>query len=409
MGLIAGRGVGEEEPAATHSGRETSETMENRVSGVAGPGPEDFQRRLERARELMMQEKLDALFVETGTTQAYFTGVEWWPSERVFGVVIPRRGAPAYVAPAFEEGRARESIAVGEELRCWQEDESPYRLIGGILEDRGIRAGRLGVDPDLRYFVLRGLQEGTAAEVVDGAAVVHGCRGHKNAREIGWMRLANSITQAAIARAMAGLRPGMVQEEAAAAVREAHQAQGAPPGWALVLFGPNAAFPHGTEANYQLQEGDVVLMDCGTAVHGYGSDITRTAVFGRPPSDRQQRIGELVRKAQEAARRSARPGVACGTVDAAARRVIEEGGFGPGYRYFTHRLGHGIGMDGHEWPYLVRGSSIPLEPGMTFSDEPGIYVVGELGVRLEDIIHITPEGCEYLSEPVESLPVVVPG
>lgn len=407
--LMAGAGVVGAGALLGVPGRTATEEtgLPNRVDDLEPPDREDFRRRLDRVRNLMAEGEVDALFVEAGASLSYFTGVRWGRSERLFGVVVPRKGEIAYVAPAFEEGRARENLVVGSDLRVWQENESPYLVLREIAEDRGFSGGRIAVEPSTRYFVAKGIGEALpAASTVDGSSVVNGCRGRKDAKEIGLMRRANAVTQAAIARAVETCSPGMSQGELAAAVREAHVEQGAPPGWALVLFGPNAAFPHGTDASYRLGEGDVVLMDCGTSVHGYQSDITRTFVFGSEPSPRQKRIWDTVRTAQAEAYRAAEPGVPCGELDRIARKRVEDAGFGSGYELFTHRLGHGIGLEGHEWPYLVQDNDLPLAPGMTFSDEPGIYVVGELGVRIEDIIHVTSDGCEYLSEPVDELEVI---
>jgi Xaa-Pro dipeptidase len=211
------------------------------------------------------------------------------------------------------------------------------------------------------------------------------------------MRRANEITLAAHRAVFASLREGMTQAEASRLSAEAHRRLGVG-GGALVLFGADAAFPHGTTRPQPLRKGDVVLIDGGGRLLGYASDITRTAVFAAPPTARQRTIWDVVRRAQEAAFAAARPGVEAQAVDAAARRVVEEAGFGPGYRYFTHRVGHGIGMDGHEWTYLVRGNATKLRPGMCFSDEPGIYVPGELGIRHEDIIVITETGAENLTK-----------
>jgi Xaa-Pro dipeptidase len=219
----------------------------------------------------------------------------------------------------------------------------------------------------------------------------------KDAHELALMRRACEITVAAHRAVFASLKPGMTQAQVSALSAEAHKRLGVR-GGSLVLFGADAAFPHGTSKPQPLKAGDVVLIDGGCRLHGYASDITRTGVFAAPPSARQREVWEIVRRAQEAALRAARPGAECQAVDAAARRVIEDAGFGPGYKYFTHRLGHGIGMDGHEWTYLVRGNTTRLRPGMCFSDEPGIYLYGELGIRHEDIIFITEDGADNMTK-----------
>ena len=283
-------------------------------------------------------------------------------------------------------------------MRAWEEDESPFALVAAILADRGLRtAARRHRGDAALHLRPRDRRRGARGRGFEPAtAVTAGCRMIKDAHEIALMRRANEITVRAHRAVFASLREGMTQSEASALSADAHRRLGIR-GGSLVLFGPDAAYPHGTTQPRPLRRGDVVLIDGGGRLHGYASDITRTGVFGAEPTARQRAIWDAVRRAQQAAFEAARPGVEAQAVDAAARRVIEEAGFGPGYRYFTHRVGHGIGMDGHEWTYLVKGNRTRLRPGMTFSDEPGIYVKGELGVRHEDIIVITETGAENLT------------
>jgi len=268
--------------------------------------------------------------------------------------------------------------------------------VAGALEDRGVATGRVGIEETMPFAFSDGIaQAAPAARLTSGTTVTAGCRMVKDAHERALMHRASEITRRAHRAVFASLREGTTVEEVRAWCAAAHRQLGVR-GGALVLFGEDAAFPHGTATPQVLSPGDVVLIDGGGSLHGYSSDITRTGVFGAPPTDRQRQIWDLVRKAQAAAFEAARPGVECQAVDAAARRVIEEGGFGPGYRYLTHRLGHGIGLDGHEWPYMVRGNTTKLAAGMTFTDEPGIYIPGELGIRHEDTLIVTEEGCENL-------------
>jgi Xaa-Pro dipeptidase len=353
--------------------------------------------RLRRAQRLLAETGLDAMVLGVGTSLAYFTGAEWGPSERFFGAVVTREGDPAWVTPAFEKARALEQVQIGSDVRAWEEHESPFALVAGILRDRRA-TGRVGMEEYLPFTFAHEI--GTAlpgTRVVPATPVTAGCRVIKDAHEIALMRRANEITLRAHRAVFQSLREGMTQSEASALSADAHRRLGIR-GGALVLFGPDAAFPHGTTKPRALQRGDVVLIDGGGRFHGYASDITRTAVFGAPPSDRQQRIWSVVRQAQEAAFQAARPGAEAQAVDAAARKVVDAAGFGPGYRQFTHRVGHGIGMEGHEWTYLVRGNRTPLRPGMCFSDEPGIYIPGELGIRHEDIIFITETGAENMTK-----------
>ncbi|MFZ2053059.1 MAG: Xaa-Pro peptidase family protein [Candidatus Aminicenantales bacterium] len=370
-------------------------SLQNRVAEVKPLTAEDYAARLERARRLIAGNKMDALFLEGGTNLAYFTKVNWWRSERTFGAVISLKRDPVWICPAFERKRAEELISRGQEIRTWEEHESPYALIGGIMKDLGAAGGRLGLDPSMRQFIYYGLCKDVASlEFVDGAAITEGCRGVKTAKEIAYMDLANKITKLAYREGFKQIREGMNPRDLAAAISAAHQKMGVSGGGGP-QFGPNTAFPHGSAAVRNLQTGDAVLVDGGCAVEGYRSDITRTVFFGRP-TGRQRQVWEAVRKAQSAALKAVRPGATCESVDAAARKVIEDAGFGPNYKYFTHRLGHGIGLEGHEYPYLVRGNTLKLEPGMTFSNEPGIYIYGEFGVRIEDCMVVTEDGGRIL-------------
>jgi len=357
---------------------------------------DEHRGRLAHAQAALADSGLDAIVVGPGSSLRYFTGAEWGLSERFFGFVLGRRGDPVWVVPGFERDRGLEQIRVGGDVRAWQEDESPHALVARALQDLG-GAGRVGIEETMPFAFSDGIaQAAPALRFASAIPVSAGCRMVKDAHELALMRRAAEVTLRAHRAVFESLREGLSASEAAAWSAAAHRRLGAR-GGSLVLFGPDAAFPHGTEKPRTLRAGDVVLIDGGGRVHGYASDITRTAVFGAPPSERQRRIWDLVRKAQQAAFAAARPGVECQAIDAAARKVIEDSGFGPGYKYLTHRLGHGIGLDGHEWPYMVRGNATKLVAGMTFTDEPGIYIPGELGIRHEDAVVVTENGCESLS------------
>lgn len=365
--------------------------LQNMVAEVKPLTAEDYTVRFEKARRLMAENTLDGLFLEGGTNLQYFTKVNWWRSERTFGAVFSRKREPIWICPAFERPRAEELVPKGQEIRTWEEHENPYALIAGVMRDLGADGGRLGLDPSMRQFIYFGLRRDAAGlELVDGAAVTEGCRGIKTEKEIAYMDLANKITKLAYREAFKQLKEGLSPRELAVAVSEAHQTMGVTGGGG-VQFGPITAFPHGSKVVRNLEKGDPVLIDGGCSVEGYRSDITRTIFFGRP-TDKQRKAWDVVRKAQIAALKAVRPGASCESVDRAARRVVEDAGFGPDYRYFAHRLGHGIGMEGHEYPYLVRGNTLRLQPGMTFSNEPGIYIYGEFGVRLEDCMVVTGDG-----------------
>jgi Xaa-Pro dipeptidase len=379
-GLLASPGQAEEE-------------LHNLTAGVQPPGPEDYAERLERAGRLMAAHNLDAVFLSGGTDLAYFTAVDWWSSERTFGAVLNKKGLPIWVCPAFELDRARESVPSGHAIRTWEEHESPYALIRGIMNDLGAR--RLGLSPGTAAFQMFGLKrDAPGVEQVDGAAVTEGCRGTKAAKEIAYMDLAAKITKLAYRKAFSQIREGMTPMDLAGLVAAAHEKLGARGGGGP-QFGPNTSYPHGSRAPQKIAEGTVVMVDGGGSVEGYSSDVTRTIVFGKP-TEKMLRVWDIVKKAQTAALRACRPGAACQDVDAAARKVIEDAGYGPGYRYFAHRLGHGIGLDVHEYPYLVKGNTLKLEPGMTFSNEPGIYIAGEFGIRHEDSMVVTEDGARYL-------------
>ena len=376
--------------------------------GVQAISTDERRGRLERARRLMTDHQVDALMLTGGTSLVYYTNVRWGLSERLFAVVVPVRGTPFVVCPAFEEDRAREQLAEGPlgpdgvEVLTWHEDESPYRLVAGGLAGRGMAAGRIGMEETVRFVFADGVaQAAPAASVVSGTPVTAGCRGRKDLHEVSLMRHASAVTLKAYEAAYRALEEGMTQSRFAELVSIAHTRLGYP-GGAGVQVGEYSALPHGSATPQVIREGTVLLIDGGCGVEGYRSDISRTFVLGRP-TDRMREVFAVVRRAQTAALRAARPGVECQAVDAAARLVIDDARFGPGYAHFTHRVGHGIGMDGHEWPYLVRGNAEPLAPGMAFSDEPGIYLTGEFGVRLEDDMVITEDGAELLTPQSPSL------
>jgi len=363
---------------------------------------EEYLQRQETARRYMHDAGIDAILLTGGAGMQYFTNAQWGLSERLFALVFPAKGELAWVAPAFEKGRALEQIKFGDDVRTWQEDESPYQLVASILKDRGVASGKLGVEETVRFVFSDGVAKAAPGlKLTSADPVTARCRRVKSAHEIELIRLANQITLKSFEIALKTLKEGMTHTELLGKVAAAHQQLGAR-GGALVLFAEHSASPHGTVTPQKLREGDIVLVDGGCSIENYSSDITRTTIFGKP-TDRQLKVFDIVKRAQAAALKTAHPGVACEDVDAAARKVVTDAGFGPDYKYFTHRLGHGIGMEGHEWTYLVRGNKTRLEAGMTFSDEPGIYIPGEFGVRCEDIMVITENGAELLTGQAPSL------
>ncbi len=363
--------------------------------------------RIERARALMARHELDAVVLGQGTSLTYFSGMRWSGGERLFAMVLPARAEAFYVAPAFEEDRAREQIAQGPlgshaDVRTWQEDENPYQKLAQGLKDRGISAGRIGVEERVPFVFSEGVAKASpAARITSATPVTAGCRMIKDAHEIDLMRLAARVTLQAYEAAYRSLQPGMNQDDFSGLVALAHSRLGFS-GDAGVSVGTYSALPHGSITPQVIREGAILLMDGGCSVEGYVSDISRTFVLGKP-SAKMNQVFDIVHRAQSAALAAARPGVACQAVDAAARNVIAQAGFGPDYRYFSHRVGHGMGMDGHEWPYLVRGNALPMASGMVFSDEPGVYIRGEFGVRLEDDMHVTENGAELFTPQSPSL------
>ncbi len=363
--------------------------------------------RQQKACRLMEANRIDALLLMEGTSLDYFSGIRWWGGERLFAMVLPARGAAFYVCPAFEEGRAREQIAAapdGEQpdVRTWQEDDNPYQRLAQGLKDRGISAGTLGMEEAVRFvFSSEIAKAALQLKIVSGTPVTAGCRMVKSNHEIELMRLANKVTLAAYQAAYGALKEGLKQTELEDLIAAAYERLGFP-GEASVQVGEYSALPHGSTAPQVIREGSIVMVDDGCDVEGYKSDITRTFVLGKA-SDKMKKVFDVVHQAQTAALKTARPGLECQAVDAAARKVITDAGYGPDYKHFTHRVGHGIGMDGHEWPYLVRGNTTPIAANMTFSDEPGIYIRGEFGVRLEDDMHITDNGAELFTPQSSSL------
>jgi Xaa-Pro dipeptidase len=362
--------------------------------------------RVEKARQLMASSGIDALLLAGGTSLVYFANVRWWVSERFFGIVIPAKGTAFVVCPSFEEERAREQLALGPfadaDLRTWEEHEDPYARVRDGLRDRGLATGTLGIEETTRFVFSDGVTRVTPAiRAVSGTPVTAGCRGVKDAHEIALMRLAAAVTLKAYDAAYRALREGMTQSDFGRLVSQAHQQLGFQ-GSAGVQVGEHSALPHGSAKPQVIREGSILLIDGGCNVEGYVSDISRTFVLGKA-TDRMKTVFDVTRRAQDAALAAARPGVPCEAVDAAARRVIDDAGFGPGYKHFTHRLGHGMGMDGHEWPYLVKGNTLSMQPGMTFSNEPGIYIRGEFGVRVEDDMLVTPDGAELFTPQSPSL------
>ena len=370
--------------------------------------------RIEKAQRLMAGHKIDAVMLTQGTSLVYFTNIRWGGGERLTACVIPAKGNPFFVCPAFEEDRAREQIELGPfgdataDVRTWNEDESPYALVANGLKDRGIASGTLGIEETTKFVWSDSVaQAAPALKLVSATPVVAGCRMIKEPHEIELMRLASQVTLKAYEAAYRALKPGMTQDTVASLIAQAHDRLGFA-GGAGAQVGVYTALPHGSIQPQTIREGTIIMVDGGCAVEDYQSDLTRTFVLGKP-TDKMKAVFAIVKAAQTATLKAAKPGVPLDALDAAARKVIVDAGYGPGFKYFSHRVGHGMGMDGHEWPYLVRNNmfgwetALILQPHMTFSDEPGVYIRGEFGVRLEDDLHITETGAALFTPQSESL------
>ena len=370
--------------------------------------------RIEKARALMAKEKIDAIVLTGGATPEYFANVQLGGGERLWALVMPARSNPFIICPAFEEERAKEIISgtpVEKEavIRTWQEDESPYELLVKTLKDRGISSGKVGIEETVKFVFADGIAHAGAPslQVVSATPVTAGCRMIKDAHEVECLRIAGQATIRVYEAVYKALREGMTQRDVSALVQAAYARVGFD-GGASLNIGEYTASPHGSRTPQTIREGTILMLDDGCRVEGYTSDITRTFVLGKP-TDKMLRVFEIVKRAQKAALDASKPGISNDAVDAAARKVIVDAGYGPGFKYFTHRVGHGLGMDMHEWSYLVKNDMYgwpphpTLQSGMVFSDEPGIYIRGEFGIRLEDDLHVTENGAELLTDQSPSL------
>ena len=392
--------------ACSPAGRNDPEVaLQSIVNDVVAIGVDERLARIENARRLMADHDIDAILLEPGSAMLYFSGVSWRRSERLTAVIIPRTGDIGIVTPFFEEPSVRESMTFGDDVRAWHEHESPFERVIEILTDRGINDGRIGLEDTVRHFVAEGLREASSKyAVVSARPVTEGCRMYKTAREIALMKMASEVTLSAYRHVYTNLEPGMEPADVNEMMRSAQAALGGSDIWNMALFGVASAYPHGTNQSQKIEEGQVVLMDCGCSVQGYKSDISRTFVFGEPNA-RQREVWDTVRNGQQIAFETAQIGATAGSVDDAVRQYYESLGWGPGYQVpgLSHRTGHGIGMDGHESVNFVHGEETLLAPGMCFSNEPGLYDFDSFGVRLEDCLYMTDDGPEWFTVPPDSL------
>jgi len=380
--------------------------LQNITADVVPITVEERKQRIAKAQRLMVENNIQALILDSGTSLLYFTNIRWGASERTMVAIIPAKGEVKYVCPAFEADRFRELLTIGSDIKTWEEHESPYKLIADLLKEYGITGGNVGMEERLRFFVYDGIRkEAPGINFISGDPVTVPCRMIKSPAEIALLQKANDITIAAIKTATDNLKEGMTNAELSSYISEAHRKLGGTPAGALVNIAASSALPHGSIKPEQIKKGDIVLMDCGCSVQGYTSDITRTVVFGAAPTKRQRETWDLEKRAQAAGFAAAKLGAPCENVDIASRKVLTDAGFGPGYKLpgLPHRTGHGIGMDGHEWGNMVLGNKKLLEPGMCFSIEPMIVLTGEFGVRLEDCVYMTATGAKWFTQPSLSI------
>lgn len=367
----------------------------------------EFCARIEKAQQLMKAQGIDAIYINAGTNLYYYTGTRWYASERMVGAIIPAVGALEYIAPAFEVDTLLGHMVIEAKVNTWHEDESPYALFGEVLKQMDINSGKVGIDESAAFFIFDGVRQAHSQfDYVNAKPVTAACRMIKSDLELSLLQRAKDMTLEVHKAAARILREGITVGEIEAFINDAHKAVGAPAGsyFCIVLFGEDSAYPHGVKSPKALEQNDTVLIDTGCQLQGYNSDITRTFVFGEP-SDRQREIWQHEQEAQIAAFEAAKIGAPCASVDRAARDVLEAAGFGPGYAVpgLPHRTGHGIGLDIHEWPYLVLNDQTPLAAGMCFSNEPMLCVPGEFGVRHEDHFYMTNAGPMWFTRPMHSI------
>lgn len=393
-------------PRGLFAQNEAIADLKSLTTGIAPISKQERAARIARAQSLMRANDIGAVLIEPGASLVYFTGVQWHRSERLTAAVIPAEGSPIIVTPFFEKPSVAESLAIPAEIRMWQEHENPLLQVSAFLTERGLTKARIGVEETARFFAFDGLRTALpGATLVSANPVVRGCRMRKTPAEIALMQAASDVTVAAYSWTVPRIRAGMTPLDIGALMTSATRVLGGDPEFALVLIGEAAAYPHGSGKPQVVTPGAIVLMDCGCTVQGYQSDISRTFVHGADPTPEQRRVWNQVAKGQQVAFSAARLGAPAGAVDDAVRAYYTSLGYGPDYALpgLSHRTGHGIGMEGHEPVNLVRGETTRLEEGMCFSNEPGLYLPGHFGVRMEDCFHMTATGPKWFSQPPTSI------
>jgi len=395
-GLMVGM-AGLATPAVAQSGAASSVLAS--VAAAKPIGRDERLARLAKVQGLMREQNVRMLVLEPGAAMDYFTGLRWWRSERAVLALIPAEGEVGIVAPYFEEPSVQETIGVPCSVRTWHENEDPFAVVKTYADDWGVKRGRVGIEESIRFFISDGVERALPrAKVVPGAPMIRACRMIKSPTELALMQAATDVTIAAYADVGRSVVPGMDPREISQLMNERTRAYGGTPEFAIALGDEASAYPHGTDKIEKIKEGSILLMDCGCAVHGYKSDVSRTWVIGEP-TKRQQEVWDTVKRGQELAMEVAVVGNEAGLVDRTVRQYYESQGWGPRYATpgLSHRLGHGIGMEGHEPINLVESETTKLAPGMCFSNEPGLYSFGEFGIRLEDCFTVTEDGPKLFS------------
>ncbi|MEW6982722.1 M24 family metallopeptidase [Colwelliaceae bacterium 6471] len=377
------------------------------TSGINKISLAEFNQRIDKAQQLMREHNIDATYINAGTNLYYYTGTRWYASERMVGAIIPKHGAIEYITPFFEINTLSQYMTVAGKINGWQEHQSPYQLFIETLAAMGINKGKIAIDESTAFFIADGIKQyASNFELIDAKLVTAGCRSQKSPAEIALLQRAKDMTMQVHKATARILREGITTQEVETFINEAHKRVGATAGsyFCIVLFGEDTSYPHGVKTPKTLEKNDIVLIDTGCQLEGYNSDITRTYVFGEA-SQRQRDMWHVEKMAQLKAFDAAQLGVPCGEVDVAARRYIASQGMGPDYETpgCPHRTGHGIGLDIHEWPYLVRSDRTPLAVGMSFSNEPMLVLPGEFGVRLEDHFYMSENGPKWFTEPSFSI------
>lgn len=377
------------------------------TAGIEPISKKEYQQRLNKAQQLMQLENIDALYLNAGTNLYYFTGTRWYASERMVGAILTKNGDLAYIAPHFEVSTLQQFMVIEAPVASWQEHENPYQLTVDTLAKLNLTQGRLAIDESTAFFIADGIkQTGTELTLVNSKVITAGCRMQKSPNEIALIQRAMDMTLAVHKAAASILYSGITTAEVTDFINQAHIKVGAPAGsyFCIVLFGEDSSYPHGVKSPKALSQDDIVLIDTGCQLEGYNSDITRTYIFGSA-TERQKSMWQIEKNAQIKAFEAAQLGTPCGDVDVAARAYLAEQGLGPDYQTpgCPHRTGHGIGLDIHEWPYLVRSDRTPLAEGMAFSNEPMLVLPGEFGIRLEDHFYMAASGPKWFTEPAHSI------